>query len=70
MKGKAHSEIIALKSFPDLITVEQYGLGRFIRGKPELEDIEAARKGLELAVKAIGSGDMMVLPEFKRFFRR
>ena len=37
-----YSEIKALKKFPDLITVEQFGLGRFIKGKPSQEDIEAA----------------------------
>ena len=42
-----YSEIKALQRFSDLISVEQYGLGRFIKGKPTLEDIAAARKGLE-----------------------
>jgi cob(I)alamin adenosyltransferase len=61
MKGKTYSEIAALKRFSDLITVEQYGLGRFIRGKPESKDIEAAHKGLAQAAKAIGSGDYDVV---------
>jgi cob(I)alamin adenosyltransferase len=42
-----YSEIKALKRFSDLITVEQFGLGRFTNGKPTPEDIEAARKGLK-----------------------
>ena len=42
-----YSEIKALKRFSDLITVEQFGLGRFTNGKPAPEDIAAARKGLE-----------------------
>jgi cob(I)alamin adenosyltransferase len=42
-----YSEIKALKRFSDLITVEQFGLGRFTDGKPLPEDIEAAQKGLE-----------------------
>jgi cob(I)alamin adenosyltransferase len=41
------SEIKALERFSDLIDIEQFGLGRFITGKPVFEDIEAARKGLE-----------------------
>ena len=42
-----YSEIKALRRFSDLITVEQFGLGRFTNGKPAPEDIEAAQKGLE-----------------------
>ena len=42
-----YSEIKALKKFSDLITVEQFGLGRFIKGKPSEEGIKAARAGIE-----------------------
>ena len=42
-----YSEIKMLERFSDLIVVEQYGLGRFIKGKPSLEDIRTAGKGLE-----------------------
>jgi cob(I)alamin adenosyltransferase len=51
-----YSEIKALKRFSDLITVEQFGLGRFTNGKPAPEDIEAARKGLD-RVKAVMATD-------------
>ena len=47
-----YSEIKALKRFSDLITVEQFGLGRFTDGKPTSEDIAAAQKGLR-QVKSI-----------------
>ena len=47
IKMGEYSEIKALKRFNDLITVEQFGTGRFIKGKPSPSDIEAARKGLE-----------------------
>lgn len=47
-----YSEIKALKRFADLITVEQFGLGRFTNGKPRPEDINAAHRGLA-RVKAI-----------------
>ena len=47
-----YSEIKALRRFSDLITVEQFGLGRFTDGKPLPEDIEAAQKGLK-RIKAI-----------------
>jgi cob(I)alamin adenosyltransferase len=59
------SEIKALERFSDLITVEQFGLGRFVRGKPEAEDIEAARKGLKSIQKILSSGkhQMVILDE-------
>lgn len=47
-----YSEIKALRRFSDLITVEQFGLGRFTDGKPLPEDIQAAQKGLK-RVKSI-----------------
>jgi cob(I)alamin adenosyltransferase len=52
IKMGEYSEIKALKRFDDLITVEQFGTGRFIKGKPSASDIEAARKGLE-RIKAV-----------------
>jgi len=42
-----YSEIKALRRFSDLITVEQFGLGRFTDGKPLPEDIQAAQKGIK-----------------------
>jgi cob(I)alamin adenosyltransferase len=51
-----YSEIKALKRFSDLITVEQFGLGRFTNGKPTLEDIKAAQKGLE-RVRSVMAAD-------------
>ncbi|MBU0544735.1 MAG: cob(I)yrinic acid a,c-diamide adenosyltransferase [Proteobacteria bacterium] len=60
-----YSEIRALKKFSDLITVEQFGLGRFIKGKPSQEDIEAARRGINkvrLLMESSGC-DVMVLEE-------
>ncbi len=54
-----YSEIKALKRYSDLITVEQFGLGRFTNGKPSREDIQAAQRGLE-RVKAV-----MVSDEYK-----
>lgn len=60
-----YSEIKALKRFSDLITVEQYGLGRFIHGKPLPEDMEAARKGLERVTSILSAGEhqLVVLDE-------
>ncbi len=56
-----YSEIKALGRFSDLITVKQYGLGRFIKGKPSQADVDIARKGLEEAREALASGDYDVV---------
>jgi len=45
LKKGAFSEIKALVHFNDLITVEQYGMGKFIKGNAFPEDIEAGKKG-------------------------
>ena len=60
-----YSEIKALERFSDLITVEQYGLGRFIKGKPSRDDIEAAKKGLEKihAVLMDAQHDVVIMEE-------
>ena len=51
-----YSEIKALKRLSDSITVEQFGLGRFTKGKPTPEDIEAAQEGLK-KVRSIMNSD-------------
>ena len=61
IKMGEYSEIKALKRFNDLITVEQFGTGRFIKGKPSASDIEAARKGIEKIKAAFTSGQNNVV---------
>jgi cob(I)alamin adenosyltransferase len=61
IKMGEYSEINALKRFSDLITIEQYGLGRFIKGKPSPEDIQAAGNGLERIEKIIDSKEYHVV---------
>ncbi|MBR9980610.1 MAG: cob(I)yrinic acid a,c-diamide adenosyltransferase [Desulfatitalea sp.] len=65
IKQGEYSEIKALKRFEDLITIEQFGLGRFMNEMPELEDIQAARNGLARVKEVMASGhyDMVVLDE-------
>jgi cob(I)alamin adenosyltransferase len=60
-----YSEIKALERFSDLITVEQFGLGRFTDGKPSPEDIKAAQKGLRRikAIMAEGKYKVIILEE-------
>lgn len=61
VKGGQYSELNALERFDDLITVEQFGLGRFIKGKPSDMDISAARVGLEKLKIIITSGEYKVI---------
>jgi len=60
-----YSEIKALERFPDLIRVEQFGLGRFVGGKPSAADIDAARSGMERVREVMASGEyqMIILEE-------
>jgi cob(I)alamin adenosyltransferase len=61
IKMGEYSEIKALKRFKDLITVEQFGTGRFIKSKPSALDIEAARKGVEKIKATFTSGQHNVV---------
>jgi cob(I)alamin adenosyltransferase len=61
VKGGFYSELNALKRFDDLITVEQFGLGRFIKGKPSESDINAARNGLNKMRDILSSGEYKVV---------
>lgn len=46
LKNGDYSEIKALSVFEN-ITIEQYGLGRFVKGKPTKEDIASGAKGYQ-----------------------
>lgn len=61
IKGGSYSELNALKRFDDLITVEQFGKGRFINGKPSEEDINAARSGMKTMKDILASGNYKVV---------
>ena len=61
VKMGEYSEIKALKRFADMITVEQFGKGRFIKGMPSSSDIESARKGLEKVKRILSSGQYQVV---------
>ncbi len=65
LKQGDYSEIKALKKFPDQITVEQYGLGKFVQGRPSAEDIEAGKKGYKRVVDILKKGehDLVVVEE-------
>lgn len=61
MKSGDYSEIKAIRHFPDLITVEQFGTGRFVRNKPSPEEIEAGQKGLARLKEAVTGGNYDVV---------
>lgn len=65
IKGGVYSEIAALRALAGNITVRQYGRGRFIKGEPCQEDIDAAKRGLTEVKQALsdGSYDVVVLDE-------
>jgi cob(I)alamin adenosyltransferase len=66
IKGKCTSEIRALEALGDRIEVRQYGLGRFIKGKPAPEDVAAAESGLAEIQAMLNKGcdfDVIVLDE-------
>jgi len=65
MKMGDYSEIKALERFSDLITIEQYGVGQFVKGKPTPEDKAASRKGLDRVKSIVASGkyNMVVIDE-------
>lgn len=65
LKSGKYSEIAALKQFPDQITVEHYGLGKFVKNRPSPEDVEAGISGYK-KIKAVlenGRHDLVVMDE-------
>jgi len=57
VKGKPYSEIEAIDKYLKGIELKQYGLDCFIYKKPDIDDINAAQKGLEEMKDIIYSGD-------------
>lgn len=65
MKSGSYSEVTALKRLGGQVTLEQYGTGCFVRGKPSDDDRRIARQGLDAAQRAVASGhfQMAILDE-------
>jgi cob(I)alamin adenosyltransferase len=65
IKQGDYSEIRALKKLADLIFIEQFGLGRFVEGKPSKDDIISAQNGLQKAKQIMLSNeyDIIILDE-------
>jgi cob(I)alamin adenosyltransferase len=61
LKKGDYSEIRILRArFPE-VTVDQYGSGRFIRGRPAVEEIEDAHRGLHCLSVAMRGGQYDVI---------
>jgi cob(I)alamin adenosyltransferase len=65
MKQGGYSELKALERFDDLITIEQFGTGKFTVGKPTDEDMAAGSRCLEAIRNALESGmyDVVIMEE-------
>ena len=65
LKQGCYSELDALKRFSDVITIEQFGTGRYIRGEPEPADVEAAKRCMAAIKGAVTSGkyDVVIMDE-------
>jgi cob(I)alamin adenosyltransferase len=61
MKRGDYSEIKGLDRFSDRITVEQFGCGRFIKGRPSAEDVAAAGQGLNKVKTILAAGKHAVV---------
>ncbi len=61
IKAGEFSEIKALRRFDDLISIHQFGKGRFIKGTPSEEDIKSAGRGLAKLKEAASSGDYQLV---------
>lgn len=61
IKHGEYSEIKALNRLSDKITIEQFGRGRFIKGRPSEEDLVAARLGLNQIKKILKAGKHAVV---------
>jgi len=65
LKSGDYSEMNSLKKMADQITIEHYGLGRFVKGHPAKEDIEAGMNGFNEVAQIIRKGehDLVILDE-------
>ncbi len=60
LKTKKTSEYIALSRFQDLITIEPFGRGRFVR-QITPEDKELAQRGWERCLQVLGTNDYDII---------
>lgn len=66
MKGRDYGEFVAAEKYLPRLTIRRSGLDSFVmRDNPAPVDVELARRGLDLAKKAVDSGkyNMVILDE-------
>ncbi len=65
LKTGDYSEVKALRRIEPPIAIEQFGSGRFVRGRPAAEDRAMAARGLEAARRALSraENDLVILDE-------
>lgn len=65
LKSGDYSEIKALKKLTDSVTIEHYGLGHFVKGRPDREDIKAGIKGYKRVAGILEKGEhnLVILDE-------
>ena len=65
LKQGDYSEINMLRQFPDQITVEQFGMGKFVKGTPSPEDMEAGQRAYQKFSECLQKGehDLVVMDE-------
>ena len=63
MKGQTYSELDAVKKLKGLITIEQYGSGKFCKpgGKDFEEHYSLAQKGLNRAAEVLKTGEYSII---------
>lgn len=61
LKKGDYSEIRALEKFAGLVTVEQFGAGHFVKGKPSPEEFASSRRGYEKMKSIVSSGEYDVV---------
>ncbi len=65
LKKGGYSELKALQRFSDLITIEQFGTGQYIKGKPTDDDMKGGQNCLKAIRSALASGayDIVIMEE-------
>jgi len=65
LKSGKYSEMKSLKRFSDQVTVEHYGLGKFVKGKPSEDDRKAGISGYKKIYDILKKGghDLVIIDE-------
>ena len=65
LKQGCYNELESLKRFSDLVTIEQFGTGQYVFGKPTEADRAAAKNAFDALAGAIMSGkyDVVIMEE-------